>query len=64
MDNEKPNDITFSKLRWAERHDWFIKGHQLRTFDDAYSVVVRDDVTLGVTAEFTNWAELRAWAGY
>jgi hypothetical protein len=57
------NYFTQSQIAWARSHDWFIgiapSGRIVCT--DEYT---KDGVFYRDTVSFTNFAKMRAWAGY
>ena len=53
--------MKLSHVQWASAHDWFI-GFS-RTNDGNYTVTAYDSMD-GEIVEFTDYQELRDWAGY
>lgn len=53
------------QAHWAESHDWWIHTYNEGTKDNpCYVVVVRDDDYPNREKAFTNFKELKFWAGY
>jgi hypothetical protein len=50
------------QMKWAEQHDWFIRSR--RTPYGTYIVLCRASHAGEENQEFTDFQELRAWAGY
>ncbi len=48
--------MTESEIKWASQHDWFISASN--------GVVVAMDSGIGKTEFFTDFKELKNWAGY
>ena len=59
--NEGDTKMKLSHVQWASAHDWFI-GFS-RTNDGNYTVTAYDSMD-GEMVEFTDYQELRDWAGY
>lgn len=62
--------LTTRQVEWAKLHDWFISSEQEDDFD-GHSVCVHDRVLSTATqkvtdtvAYFSDFRELREWAGY
>jgi len=53
--------LSDEQIAWASQHDWFLRASQQEGY-----VVVRDWTKDGeeVQAYFSDFAKLRAWAGY
>lgn len=55
--------ITLQQVYWAMEHDWYYYTGT-RQCDGVNVVYVYDDFVKGSTLSFTDYDELRAWAGY
>ena len=55
--------MTIQQVLWARKHDWFIKT-QADIFKGVWCILVRDDMVVGNTLSFTDFDELKHWAGY
>ena len=57
--------MKFNKHRivWAANHDWFIKA-TLNMHSNVYTVFVKNDMVTGEVLKFTDFNELKNWAGY
>ena len=59
--------LTEQQVKWASQHDWFIKTvrcQDAEQYEFVIGVVVRDDLVATETQIFTDFQELRNWAGY
>lgn len=55
--------MTPKQARWAAQHDWFIESFRLP--NGSYAVFVRADIgDLGDELGFTDFQQLKQWAGY
>lgn len=59
--------MTKAQANWASKHDWFISMHPLNA--ESWSVTVLDgywqnDEWVWTEAKFTDYSELRDFAGY
>lgn len=53
------------QVAWAEGHNWFISAGGYRVGRILkMSVLVVDNLTDGGTRVFSNYSEIRKWAGY
>ena len=51
------------RIAWAATHDWFIKA-TLNMHSNVYTVFVKNDMVTGEVLKFTDFNELKSWAGY
>lgn len=61
MDALNPKRMTLAQVRWAEQHDWF---HSYQRRGAGYQVLVCEAGSAPRSEPFTDYQELRAWAGY
>jgi hypothetical protein len=54
--------LTTAEIRWAKQHDWYIGATSVS--HGLWRVQVRHDTDIDSTQEFTDYQELRNWAGY
>ena len=55
--------MTSKQVSWCSLHDWFIDSYyNVKT--SSHVVIVKDDLSKGLELEFTDFNELRNWAGY
>uniref|UniRef100_A0AAU6W024 Uncharacterized protein n=1 Tax=Pseudomonas phage Ulitu01 TaxID=3138550 RepID=A0AAU6W024_9CAUD len=54
--------MTAQQIKWAAAHDWYL-GHGTNA-DNQLFVKVRHEYLTGESQFFTNYQELREWAGY
>jgi hypothetical protein len=60
--NTAENVMTYNQVSWAEEHDWFIIAFE--EGDNLWSVMVKDEEQEDGRRLFSDFAELKAWAGY
>ena len=63
---EEVNTMTLEQVKWASEHDWFIT---YTTNNGIYGVIAKDDYSIdgklhSKDVDFTDFKELRIWAGY
>ena len=56
--------MTLQQIVWASEHDWFIKIQGDLIKGGPRVVIVKDDMIEGNTLGFTDFDELKQWAGY
>ena len=57
--------MTKEQAMWAESHDWHIHTYNEGTKENpSYVVIAMDDDCPNKEKSFTNFKELRIWAGY
>lgn len=55
--------ITLQQVYWAMEHDWFYYSGTC-SLSGAITIYVYDDMQVGASKAFTDYNELRIWAGY
>ena len=55
--------MTTQKINWAKQYDWFIESTVVR-ISGQMRIHVKDDMVAGNTLVFTDFDELKQWAGY
>lgn len=62
----RQNDMTREQIQWAHQHDWFKGAHQRveGPLAGEYVATVQDDMDADNELEFSDFQELRSWAGY
>tara|TARA_R110000851_G_scaffold53830_1_gene127586 strand:+ start:467 stop:634 length:168 start_codon:yes stop_codon:yes gene_type:complete len=55
--------MTTQQIVWASKHDWFIEAKVLR-ITGQIRIHVKDGMVAGNTLGFTDFEELKQWAGY
>lgn len=62
--------LNVEQLYWASQHGWYCGHSKVTTGPSGYQVEVREVVSLGLGKvtigykEFTDFQELKEWAGY
>lgn len=56
--------MTEAQIKWAAQHDWFIRAWGLSHKPMRFVAQVADRATPDNKLTFTDYAQLRAWAGY
>jgi|TARA_R110000822_G_scaffold285215_1_gene406566 hypothetical protein len=56
--------MTTQQIAWARKHDWFIESIPSKFRGKKLRVIVKDDMVAGNTLVFTDFDELKQWAGY
>jgi hypothetical protein len=56
--------MTTQQIAWASKHDWFIESIPSKFRGKKLRVIVKDDMVAGNTLVFTDFDELKQWAGY
>lgn len=56
--------MKLSHVEWASHHDWFAGSGERDTEDGTVWAVLAYDSMTGELVEFTDYQELRDWAGY
>ena len=68
VEEVKEEGLTQAQVQWAMQHDWFVRTCRCQPQDNTQGFVigalVRHDVKEAETMVFTNFEELKAWAGY
>jgi hypothetical protein len=55
--------MTTQQIAWARKHDWFIEAELVR-ITGQMRIVVKDDMIVGNMLGFSDFEELKYWAGY
>lgn len=55
--------MTRQQIAWASQHDWFIADNTDGTIDVA-DICTHNGKVIKAIACFSNFSELKAWAGY
>jgi len=55
--------ITLQQVYWAMEHDWFYYSGT-NSLSGEITIHVYDDMIQGASLDFTDFNELRIWAGY